>query len=194
MKTIKNFTRCDDFFNKLVRELDKKYYPHVAYYRDNENTTKIHYAVELFNNGVTSLNKLVKTLSKACADTQENVYQIVLKYLIDSRKERLMPNGIPRWIRCYDNGGAEKDGTLDRYTVVFTKKSITKNRPHAFMHLGMNAAPFHPQGIAQHGDSEGQPIDRPTYGHLGKKIRFEDLPQDCKDLVLRDYKELWNLK
>ena len=49
------------------------------------------------------------------------------------------------------------------------------------------ASPFHPQG-----ESPDQ-IDRPTYGHLGKKIKFSDLPEDCQTLVLQDYKEIWGL-
>jgi hypothetical protein len=101
------------------------------------------------------------------------------------RKERLMPNGIPRYVRCYDNGGE----SFDRYTVVYTgnyKKS-------SFEYVGMSANPFHPQGFGQHGESELQPIDRPSYGHLGKKIKFTDLPEDCQKLVLRDYKENWDL-
>ena len=40
-----------DFFNKLAVELDKIYFPEVKYYRDNEDCTKVHYAIELFNNG-----------------------------------------------------------------------------------------------------------------------------------------------
>lgn len=57
----------------------------------------------------------------------------------------------------------------------------------------MSSQPFHPQGFGQHGESDS-PIDRPTYGHLGKKIKFDDLPEDCQKLVLSDYVYLWNIK
>ncbi len=43
----------------------------------------------------------------------------VLKYSKEKqevRKASLVPNGIPRYVRCYDNGGE----SFDRYTVVFT--------------------------------------------------------------------------
>lgn len=103
------------------------------------------------------------------------------------RLKALMPNGIPRYIRCYDNGGK----TADRYTVVYTGKYRNKAKG-SYEYVGMSAAPFHPMGIGQHGE-HSTPIDRPTYGHLGKKINFNDLPADCKELVLRDYKENWNL-
>lgn len=115
------------------------------------------------------------------------------------RRQNLMPDGIPRYIRCYDNGGTEQGGSIDRYTVVFTGRYSTRgskrntDRTSNFIHLAMNAAPFHPQGFGQHGESD-HPIDRPQYRHLGKKIRFEDLPEDCKTLVLQDYKEIWGLQ
>lgn len=119
-----------------------------------------------------------------------------------ARQDRLLPNGIPRYVRCYDNGGK----TCDRYTVVFSKKSITESRPFWYAVLGMSGAPFHPQGVGLHSEYE-RLIDTiakdggycwpPAIGkknHLGKRIRFEDLPADCRELTLRDYKELWDLK
>jgi hypothetical protein len=36
-----------------------------------------------------------------------------------NRKQKLMPNNIPRYIRIYDNFNF-----FDRYTVVFTKKPL----------------------------------------------------------------------
>ena len=89
---------------------------------------------------------------------------------------------IPRYIRCYDNGGA----TFDRYSVVFTKK----RNAGQFMYLGMSSMPFDPQGFGQHGASDDR-IDYPQYSHLGKPIKFVDLPEDCQSLVMSDYKVLW---
>jgi hypothetical protein len=54
----------------------------------------------------------------------------------------------------------------------------------------MSSNPFHPQGFGQHGEAD-HTIDRPTYGHLGKRITFEQLPPDCQMLVWSDYRELW---
>lgn len=105
---------------------------------------------------------------------------------MSKRTERLLPEGKPRYVRCYDNGGE----SIDRYTVVYTGRYRGDGW---FMYVGMNAAPFHPQGFGQHGESQHQ-IDRPKYGHLGKKIAFDVLPDDCKRLVLSDYREIWNLK
>lgn len=102
-----------------------------------------------------------------------------------ARKQNLLPGGVPKYVRCYDNNGK----TLDRYTVVFTGNY--KKQDHEFYYLGMSANPF--QGIGQHGETQFQPCDRPTYSHLGKKIKFEDLPTDCKKAVLRDYLEIWQI-
>jgi len=97
-----------------------------------------------------------------------------------------MPGGIPRWIRCYDNGGE----TADRYTVVYTGNY--RARDEWCQYVGMSAMPFHPQGFCQHGEHP-TPIDRPRYGHLGKKVTFANLPDDCRRVVIQDYRAIWGL-
>jgi hypothetical protein len=105
----------------------------------------------------------------------------------EERKMRLLPDGKPRYIRCYDNDG----NTADQYTVCFTG-NYTKNTGGEFWNLFMNAMPFSPQGIGM-SNSESFQIDKPSYKHLGKKIKFDDLPDDCQKLVLQDYVYLWNI-
>ena len=85
----------------------------------------------------------------------------------------------PKYIRVYDNGGK----TFDRYTVVYTRTGHHE-------YVGLSERPFHPQGFCQHGENDS-PIDYPRYGHIGKKISFEDLPNDCKLVVFQDYEEIW---
>lgn len=76
-------------------------------------------------------------------------------------------------IKCYDNGGK----TFDRYTVIYMDDP---ERGHnLFSSVGMSEHPFHPQGFGQHGAA------RPGR-HLGKRIKFEELPVDCQKLVLQD--------
>lgn len=104
------------------------------------------------------------------------------------RRTRLMPGGVPRYIRCYDNGGE----SLDNFTVVFTGNYRHKTGGE-YWYTAMNSAPYHPQGIGQHGNSR-KPIDRPKSGHLGKRISFRDLPSDCQSLVIRDYEYLWDIQ
>lgn len=80
-------------------------------------------------------------------------------------------------IRAYDDGGK----TLDRYTVVYLETAFiqptTGRKVYEF--VGMSEDPFHPQGFGQHGECE-------TGRHLGKRIRFADLPPACQRLVLSD--------
>jgi hypothetical protein len=118
-----------------------------------------------------------------------------------ARTARLLPDGVPRWIRCYDNGGE----TCDRYTVVFTGR-YTHKTGGEHCYLGMSGSPFHPQGVCMHG-SDFRQIDTiaksgrghcwpPALGrknHLGKRIPFANLPTDCQRAVLQDYCELWNI-
>ncbi len=105
-------------------------------------------------------------------------------------------------VRCYDNGGPDvKGGTIDRYTVVFTEAirepGESRFSPGVYAYVGMNSAPFHPQGFGQHGETRGYPADSNASGslgvprigkscHLGKRIPFEELPPDCQKLVQQD--------
>jgi hypothetical protein len=75
-------------------------------------------------------------------------------------------------ISCWDNGGK----TPDRYTVLFMD---CQNVNRTYEALCMSSSPFHPQGFGQH--SQGMPGS-----HLGKKIKFEQLPSDCQILVKQD--------
>lgn len=125
---------------------------------------------------------------------------------------RLAPNGVPRWVRIYDNGG----DTIDRYTVVYTGRAACasacnpKYGTRQFPYLGMRGDPFHPQGVGQHGWSNDQPADTlppnanraPGYHwpqaigrrcHLGKRIEWADLPHDCKRAVWQDYSAIWDI-
>jgi hypothetical protein len=76
----------------------------------------------------------------------------------------------------YDNGGK----TFDRYTVYYSNpKDWGITEPKMYPCVGMSAYPFHPQGFGQH--STGM-LGR----HNGKRIKFEELPEDCQKLVLQD--------
>lgn len=104
-----------------------------------------------------------------------------------------MPEGIPKYLRVYDNGGGDNyfcrpcltfqdeprapgqcpecggkllpvtGGSFDRYTVVFSGRY--KKPGEWFQYLAMNARPCHPQGFGQHGHTDNQPCDcRPGSG------------------------------
>ena len=102
------------------------------------------------------------------------------------RKESLLPKGLPKYVRCYDNQGE----TIDCYTIVFSGNYKGRNRTCHY--LSCNAHPFAPQGFGQHGENDTI-IDKPSYKHLGKKVKFEGLPVDVKKFVLDNYNEMWEL-
>ena len=112
------------------------------------------------------------------------------------RENNLLPNGIPRWIRCYDNGGE----SVDQYTIVFTGNY--SGREHGCNFRVMSTNPYCPAGVGLW-CAHTEIIDAlngkwpPAIGrknHLGTRIKFQDLPPDCQKLVLQDYKELWVLE
>jgi len=109
-----------------------------------------------------------------------------------ARLDSLLPKGKPKNVRIYDNGGVDAGGSLDCYTVIFS--GLWKGKPVGYTQLlSMNACPTHPQmGIGMHCEYQGE-VDRPSYGHLGKKISFDDLPAECQKVVLEDYKDIWQL-
>jgi hypothetical protein len=124
------------------------------------------------------------------------------------RAERLLPDGKPRWMRIYDNGGE----TTDRYTVVFTGRYRSIGCKRGERPQGehparcMSDAPTHPQGFCMW-NSYSQPCDTyppggrgwawpPRVGrkcHLGTRISFDDLPAICQKIAVLDYCELWNI-
>ena len=121
------------------------------------------------------------------------------------RKAKLLPNGMPKWVRVYDNGGLDApQGTCDRYTVVYTGKYRKRNPDGQFncdhQVVSMSGAPFHPQGFCQHAEYK-EVVDAPhgwapaigTTCHLGRRIKLTDLPADCFAVVLQDYKSIWGL-
>jgi len=110
-----------------------------------------------------------------------------------------MNKGKLRGVRIYDNGGPDVEGgSNDRYTVCYpayrlspTARDIGNgwlSATHSYSYVCMSGAPFWPQGICQHGE-HWQPIDRPRYRHLGKRIQFAALPTDCQRVVRRDLQE-----
>jgi hypothetical protein len=105
------------------------------------------------------------------------------------RVENLMPNGIPKWIRVFDNGGK----TFDRYTVVYTHAHSFGLKGYT-VGVGMSENPYHPQGFGQHFEYDNaRDLKGGTIGACGKRIAFQELPPDCQKLVLSDYKEYWKL-
>ena len=100
-----------------------------------------------------------------------------------SKRNLFLEDGTPRYVRVYDNSGTE-NATLDCITVVFTKKRVDGQ----FMDVGASKSGY---GIYCRGFSDFL-IDKPSYKHLGKKIKFQDLTSELQKLILSDYESVWN--
>lgn len=84
-------------------------------------------------------------------------------------------------LRCYDSG----DKFVDRYTLMPPRWAHEYRQVHdrrLFQCLGASASPFHPQGFGQH--SSGLPGH-----HLGKRVHWNDLPEDVRKLAMQSYPE-----
>ena len=101
-------------------------------------------------------------------------------------KERLYKeNGEPRFIRCYET---KRNPTVDRFTVVFTRANVWGGKRYEgrVVYVSMSGNPFSPQGVCCHDEVEWQ-----RFCPCGSRITFAELPKDCQEVVLRDYKDLW---
>ena len=71
----------DDFFNKVAKKLDEMFFPHLKYFRDDENCAKMHYNLELFNNGCLTYRQLIGRLSKSCKTNNKTIHELVSNYI-----------------------------------------------------------------------------------------------------------------
>ena len=76
--------------------------------------------------------------------------------------------------------------TAERYTVVFTGL-LSLKKPGEYPYLSVTGDPLAPGGSNLH-------RGRAPYERMGCEISFEDLPEDCRRLVLDIYRDLWGLR
>jgi hypothetical protein len=112
-----------------------------------------------------------------------------LEALKTAKEKRRYPsffeNDAPKKIRCYDNGGE----SADRYTIIFSG-NYRKNTDGVFWYIGCSENPFSPIGVGSVGESNTQ-IDTPSYGHLGKKVKYDTLPINVKSYIISVYCDIW---
>jgi hypothetical protein len=80
-------------------------------------------------------------------------------------------------VRIYDNQGE----TFDQFTAVFMM--LPERQAGMFSAVGMSEHPFSPQGFGQH-------CPAMPGKHLGKQIKFQELPKDCQKLILQDLQDI----
>lgn len=82
-------------------------------------------------------------------------------------------------LRIYDNGGK----TFDRYTILPPRwDKLNKVRPGLFVAIGASKYPFHPQGFGQH-------VTAAPGAHLGKRLKWSDLPRDVQRFAVNSFPE-----
>lgn len=102
-------------------------------------------------------------------------------------------------LAIFDNGGE----TFDRYTVIYLDEPVSDDPYYSdrYLYFAMSERPFHPQGFGQHGEIDLFPSQlkqlrkgkgQRLFSHLGKRIDFEDLPEDCKKAVKQDLEPTWD--
>lgn len=108
-----------------------------------------------------------------------------------SRKEKLMPGGIPRHIRVYDDG---PESTL-RYTIVYTGKEV-HDACGVYPYIILNELDGETPDVEVNHSHKGIPLDMSgctsvtrmgRKGFLGKRITFDDLPEQCQEIVVDHY-------
>lgn len=92
--------------------------------------------------------------------------------------------GEPKRIRCYMI--KRKPYPTDYITVVFTHVSGVGYPTGVVLFRAMNRLPFSPLGFCQWGEALQH-----NFKPGGSRVKFSDLPKDCREVALRDYKELW---
>lgn len=75
--------------------------------------------------------------------------------------------------------------TAERYTVVFTGLFDMK-KPGEYSYLVLDECTVEE-------DKHKLRRGRPPYEEFGQEIGFQDLPEECQDLVIEVYLDLWGL-
>ena len=83
-------------------------------------------------------------------------------------------------LRIYDYG----DKVEDRYTILPPRwaRAYRHRDCNTWEGIATNAYPFHPQGFGQH-------IECPAGPHLGKRITWQDLPEQAQQFARQTFPE-----
>jgi hypothetical protein len=96
-------------------------------------------------------------------------------------------DGGPKYLRCYE---VKRNPTVDRFTIVFTRASCFLGRTAigTIYYVGASGYPTSPTGFYQHGTADSREFHAP-----GSRVSFFSLPQDLQDVVMDEYRQVWDL-
>lgn len=78
-------TLKENFYNSFVTEIKSKYFKNENHGTSNNiHYHNTNYTIECFSNGVVSLTKLIGKLSKTCKTSENEIVEIINKYIIVS--------------------------------------------------------------------------------------------------------------
>lgn len=104
-----------------------------------------------------------------------------MKYQPKRSSKRWLEGAPSAVLACYDTG---PNKTFDRYTVIYGAPFWTPEMGRTVPYVGMSADPFWPQGFCQHGEMPSH-----NRASCGRKIKWADLPTDCRKAVEQDCRE-----
>ena len=97
-------------------------------------------------------------------------------------KNSIITDGKKRTCVIYDNGGpGAPGGSIDRYTVVLRAYRDKRRGCMVYPYLACSKYPF--QSFGLHEDS----YESIRGKHLGKRVAFEDVPEDVKAFILQEF-------
>lgn len=109
-----------------------------------------------------------------------------------ARKERLMPNDVPKYVRCYKY--PKTGGVRTNFIVVFTRMGRTGTNRHKYQGKG------HPYLVAKqekNGRYDEAEIIESTFPwypmSFDQKVSFADLPTNVQILTKLIYSKLWKI-
>jgi hypothetical protein len=96
-------------------------------------------------------------------------------------------DGSPKYLRCYE---VKRNPTIDRFTVVFERASCFMGKDYTgrVYYVGASENPAHPLGFYQHGEAWSWEFHAP-----GSRVAFSSLPLKLQEVVMNEYRDLWEV-
>lgn len=109
------------------------------------------------------------------------------RYVPRRQNSRWLDKECPRGVLAiYDDG----ERTVDRFTVFYTKPITGTTYADMWIgYRGMSEHPTHPQGVGMFGEMEAYKVADYRYRNRNRACRWSALPEEVRDVVVRDLTE-----